>query len=358
MKFLFPLICLCLLACQGEEKGIYPQSGSITESVYASVTVQPYDLYMAHAAVGGILENYAVEEGDTVAEEQAIAQIRNTTPELNVSQARLNLEQAQQNLAGQANLLNELEDQLKTARLQYRDDSINFQRQQNLWKQNVGTQVEYDRRKLAYEAAGNNLKAIENRLQRTRTELQNQLEQARVNYQTALTASEDFSVKSKTDGKVYALYKEPGELVNPQEPLAAIGSADSFVVEMLIDEVDIARLKEKQAVYVTLDAYPGQVFEAEVSKIYPQKNERSQTFTVEATFKERPERLYAGLSGEANILISRRRNTLTIPRDYLAENKQVLTENGMVAVSTGLQSLERIEITAGIDTTTRILKPE
>jgi HlyD family secretion protein len=349
---------LLFLSCNSGEKGIRPQSGAITESVYASLTIQPRELYQAYAAVGGILEAYLVEEGDLVKTGDAIAQITNTAPELNVAQARLSLEQARQNYAGQANLLNELEAQLRAARLQFADDSLNFVRQKNLWEKNVGSRVEYDKRKLAFELSKSQLASLENRLKRSRAELENQLEQARVNYQSALVARRDFRVESKIDGKVYTLHKEPGELVSQQTPLASLGSADEFLIEMLIDEVDISRIREKQLVLLTLDAYPGELFEAEVSKIYPQKNERNQTFRVEASFRQQPERLYAGLSGEANIIIRRKEKALSIPRDYLIGGNQVQTEEGLVEVKTGLRNLERVEILAGLDSTTLIYKPE
>lgn len=358
MRLYLPILLLVVFSCTENKEGIYPEVGSLTESVYASVTVQPKNVYEVHAAVGGIIEAYLVEEGDTVTLNQPIAQIKNTAPQLNVSQARLSLEQARQNYTGQANMLNELKDQRRIARLQYQDDSISFARQQRLWKEKVGTQVEYDRRKLAFELAKNNLEALENRLARIQADLKTQLQQAQVNYQTALSASADFRVLSKMKGKVYALYKEPGELISPQEPLATIGDASQFLVEMLIDEVDIARVQEGQQVYITLDAYGEKVYEAKLIKIYPQKNSRSQTFKVEAAFTKQPAQLYAGLSGEANILINRKEKTLSIPLEYLIDGSKVRTEGGLVEVSTGLQNLERVEILSGIDKNTQLLKPE
>ena len=39
------------------------------------------------------------------------------------------------------------------------------------------------------------------------------------------------------------------------EPLASIGSATDFVIEMLVDEVDIVKISKDQKVIITLDAY-------------------------------------------------------------------------------------------------------
>ena len=113
-----------------------------------------------------------------------------------------------------------------------------------------------------------------------------------------------------------------------------------------------------QKVLLTLDAYNKKVFEARISKIYPSKNERNQTFKVEATFVEKPARLYPGLTGEANIVILEKGNVLSIPREYLNDKNEVNTPDGLVKVEIGLQSIDRSEIISGIDTTTKIILHE
>ena len=55
---------------------------------------------------------------------------------------------------------------------------------------------------------------------------------------------------------------------------------------------------------------------------------RTQTFSVEAIFEESPANLYAGLAGEANIIVSTKKQALTIPLDYVVGDNHVLDENG------------------------------
>ena len=184
-----------------------------------------------------------------------------------------------------------------------------------------------------------------------------QLQQAANTYRSSQIVTNDFTVTSKIDGKVYALYKEPGEIVSTMEPLASVGSAKDFIIEMLVDEVDIVKLGLGQKALITLDAYGVAVFEAEISKIYPRKDERSQTFTVEANFQNPPEKLYPGLAGEGNIIIDQKEDALTIPKVYLINGNQVETEEGPVFVKIGLQNLDQVEILEGIDANTIILKP-
>jgi len=352
------LLILLLSSCGDKQEEILPQKTTLTESVYSSVTVQPDSLYQVYAAVAGILDNNLVEEGDIVKKGTALLQIINNTPKLNTDNARLNLQLAKENYNGSSAILASLEDEIQAATLSLKNDSINYFRQKKLWEQNIGSKVQFENRKLAYELSQNNLRLLENRYQRTKNELSTQVQQAQNNYRTAQISTKDFTVSSKIDGKVYALFKNPGEIVNNMEPLASVGSATDFIIEMLVDEVDIVRLQEGQKALITLDAYGQQVFEAEISKIYPRKDVRSQTFKVEALFKDSPEKLYPGLAGEGNIIISKKDDVLTIPKAYLVNGNQVQTEDGLIEVKIGLQNLDQVEVLEGIDANTPILKPQ
>ncbi len=347
-----------LTSCRSDRDSITPTITTITESVYSSATVQPDSLYQVYAAVSGILDQNLVEEGDTVIRGTPIAQIINNAPQLNVENARLNLELAIDNYSGNNAVLRTLKDEIRAARLRVQNDSVNFFRQKNLWEQNIGSAVEYDSRKLAYELSSNNLSLLISNYERTKNELKTKVIQAENNYKTAQITTGDFTVESKIQGTVYALYKNHGESISVLEPLAAIGSSKEYIIELLVDEVDIVKILLGQPVLVTLDAYQGQVFEANVRKIYPRKDERTQTFKIEAVFSQPPEVLYPGLAGEGNIVVGKKENAMTIPREYLVAENQVMTKDGLVSVQLGLHNLELVEILGGINKETNILKPE
>lgn len=349
---------LLLYSCGEQQEKILPQKTRLTESVYASATIQPDSLYQVYAAVGGILDRNLVEEGDVVQKGVSLLQIINKAPKLNTENAKLALQLARENYSGNSAILKSLEDEIQAASLTFKNDSVNFFRQKRLWEQQIGSKVEFDNRKLAYELSRNNLNLLKSRYARTKNELQTQVQQARNNYEYSQINTKDFTVASKINGKVYALLKEPGEIVSTMEPLAAVGSASVFLIEMLVDEVDIVKLVVGQKALVTLDAYPSEVFTAQVAKIYPRKDERSQTFTIEAIFNKPPKTLYPGLAGEGNIIIAEKENVLTIPKTYLFKGNKVRTANGIVEVIVGLQNLDIVEILEGIDEHTELLKPE
>lgn len=354
LKWCWPL--LLLTACGSDDENIKPELQPITESVYASLTVEPKDLYNVYAAAPGIIDSLLVEEGALVNTDEKLAQIVAQNPELNAASARLNVELAQEKYEGQASLLASIREEIEIAKSQLKLDSLNFVRQKNLWEERIGSEVEFEQRKLQYERTQNNLTTLKQKYAQTQTELENSYRRAKNALAQAQTNLSDFSVNSKINGKVYALNKEAGEMILQQEVLAQIGHAEKFVVEMAIDEVDVARIKNGQSVVVTLDAYPEESFDAEITKIYPQKNVRTQTFKVEGEFVNPPQILYAGMSGEANILISKKDRALTIPIEYLA-NGNVVTEDGEVPVETGIRTMERVEIISGIDSSTTLYKP-
>ena len=348
---------ILVVACGGQPDTIRPEIRDITSSVYASATVQPDSMYRVHASVSGLLDKNLVEEGDLVAPGAALLHITDQSPRLSTENARLQMELAQENYQGPANQLEDLQTQIRTAELTFHDDSLNFRRQQKLWSENIGSLATFENRKLAYERSRNQLQKLRSEYRRLEEELRTRMIQARNTYESNLVNAEDYTVKSTINGKVYALYKEPGELVVPNEPLALLGSPDTFVVELLVDEVDVVSVRVGQQALVTLDAYPDGNFKTTVSKIYPQKDERSQTFQVEARFEDPPGVLYPGMSGEANIVVARKAGALTIPKAYLIGKDSVRTPDGLRKVVTGLETLDRVEIRFGLDADTELLKP-
>jgi HlyD family secretion protein len=354
------IISLFLLStsCSKQSDYIQPKKQDLTESVYSSVTIQPDSLYQVYAIVAGILDANLVEEGDIISKDDALVQIINNTPKLNAQNAKLSLDLAQENLNGSAAILSGIKDEIFASMLKFKNDSINYFRQKTLWNQNIGSKVEFDTKQLNYQLSYNNLQLLKSRYDRTKYELLTTVKQAKNNYQSSIINTKDFTVKSKVNGKVYALYKNPGEIISTMEPLASVGSAHTFIIKLLVDEVDIVKISKNQQVLISLDAYNDTVFTGVVSKILPEKDERNQTFTVEALFDQAPKVLYPGLSGEANILIATKKNVLTIPKDYLIDDNKVKIDDGILTISTGLQNMDFIEVFSGLSEDTKIYKPE
>jgi HlyD family secretion protein len=343
-------------ACNKKAESTQPMLEKITESVYASGTLKSKDQYQVFSTVNGLIQKIWVKEGDVVKKGEPLFTIQNETSKLQAENAKLAADFAAFNTNGDR--LNELKGSIETAQSKMLNDSMMLLRQRDLWAQQIGSKVELEQRELAYNAAANNYEAAIARYKDVAKQLKFAAEQSKKLLSISQTNAQDYTIRSQTDGRVYSIYKETGEIVNTQNPLATIGNAEDFIVELQIDENDIVRIKSRQRVLLTLDSYKGQIFEAEVASIDPIMNERTRTFRIVANFTQKPPTLYPNLTTEANIIILTKENALTIPRDYLRDDSLVVLKNKEIrTVQIGLKDYQKVEILSGLDVQETILKP-
>lgn len=238
-------------------------------------------------------------------------------------------------------------------------DSLLLQRQKALWEVNVGTRVELEQRELAYENARVAYFAAREHHHDLVRQLAFASAQSNQNLRISQTLVNEYSIRSEIDGVVYLMSCTRGEFVGPQAPLAVIGSATEFILEMQIDEYDILRIQMDQLVLITMDSYKGKIFEARIARISPIMNERTRTFLVEAEFVSGPPKLYPHLTFEANIILQKRDDVLLIPRTFLLRDSIVQLVTGeQVAVKTGLRDYNYVEVITGITEQDVLVKPE
>ena len=255
--------------------------------------------------------------------------------------------------------LRQMQLNVKLSREQYLLDSGLYERQKTLWNQNIGSQIEFEQRRIAFINSKNFYQTQLLQLVQLRTQLKNDLKTTEVNYSINREMQSDYLVRSNISGKVFDIIPDKGELVTPQQPLAVLGKPDHFILQLKVDENDIALIHKGQLVEIIMDSYKGKVFEGIVSDIYPIMDERSRTFRVDAEFIHAPPTLYPNLTAEANIIIQTKKNALIIPRSYLENNRYVwISKNKTKEVRTGLQDYQKVEILAGLDTSETIYKPE
>lgn len=353
------LICLTaslLYSCKNKTETIKPTVSSISESVYASGVVKSQNQYQAFATVNGIIENIYVKEGDTVIAGSPILSVSNEAQKLSMENAEL-AEQFSDFNANQGRL-NEAKLFIDLARNKMKNDSLLFFRQKELWKQEVGTKIEYEQRELAYQNSKTTYYSANVKYEDLKRQLDFNSSQSKKNLAISSEQVSDFTLKSEINGRVYSLLKNKGEIVGIQTPLAVIGDASAFILEMQVDEFDIFKIKLGLPVLVEMDSYKGKVFEAKVTKIYPLMNERSKTFLIEAEFIDRPELLYPNITCEASIVLETKEKVLLIPRSYLVNDSSVVKSNGdTVKIRTGLKDYQKVEVLAGLTADDELLKP-
>jgi multidrug efflux pump subunit AcrA (membrane-fusion protein) len=346
-----------IIGCKNKVVTVRPVEEKITESVYASGIVKSKDQYQVYASANGVVDNLLVEEGDLVKRGEVLMRLKNTTARLNTENALLAANYAA--TSSNTEKLRDLQNVIQLAKIKMQNDSSLLERQRNLWKLDIGTRNELERMELAWRNSLTSYEAAKLKYADLQKQISFQDKQAQKNVSITKSIAADFMVKSETDGKVYSLLVTNGEMVNVQSPVAIIGSGTNFMLELQVDEYDIARIKKNQQVLISMDSYKGAVFEGVVIEINPLMNERSKSFTVEADFITPPPALFPNLTCEANIVIQSKDKALIIPRNYLLDGDYVLMKNNEKRkVVTGLKDYQKVEIVKGLTATDVIRKPE
>lgn len=355
-----PILYLLLLifpfACKEKEESVRPTVAPISESIYASGVVKSENQYEAYSPVGGIIDSVYVSEGDRIKKGHPILSVSNTVQQLNQDNAELAAAYA--DVHANEGKLKEAKLLIDLSRNKMKNDSLMYFRQRNLWRQQIGSKVELEQKELSYQNSKTAHYSARVRYDDLKRQLNFNASQSKKNLMISGTLSDDYLLKSEMNGMVYSVNKKKGEIVSPQTPLAIIGDATNFILEMQVDEYDIIKVRPGLLVEVRLDSYRGTVFEAIVTKINPLMSQSSRTFLVEATFVKSPKQLYPNISFEANIVLASKTGALLVPRNYVRGDSIVFKSNGEnVRVKTGLKDYEKIEILSGITKDDEIIIP-
>lgn len=356
IKIAWLAFIILLVSCKDRQEKTTPVSENITESVYAAGIIKAKDQYQVFSTVNGIISSIVVSENDLVKTGTPLILVTDMASKLNRENAGLAADFA--DLESNNEKLTDLRNSIDLAQSKCRNDSLLFKRQLNLWNEGIGSKTELELKELAYKNSKTAFESAKIKYNDLLKQLRFNAQQSRNNLSISKYRESDFTIKSEIEGKVYALSKKKGEIVNPQTSLAIIGNATKFFIELQIDEYDIVKIRSGQKVLVSMDSYKGNVFEAVISKINPLMNERTKSFQAEAEFVKQPPSLFPNLTAEANIVILAKNNVLTIPRNYLVDDSIVLIgKDKKKVVVTGLKDYQKVEIIKGLTTNDIIYKP-
>lgn len=358
VAFLTILLLLFLGSCQSKEDMINPSVKPLMEAVYASGFVRSQNEYEVFSEGEGYVVEKLVNDGDVVKKGDVLFVLSADQSNARYQIAKQNAELAARNAHANSAVLTELQAALKSAESKVKFDSTNYLRYKNLLERNATTRAEYDRMKLLFDNATNELVLYKSRYRKALNDVRTANENAK---QQLLIASDDSgknSVKSLLNGKVFFTRKDKGELVRRGESLAIIGNANAFYLELSVDELDIDKLKVGQLVLVKADAFAEKVFHAVISKVYPLVDVRQQALRVDAILTDPLPGSFSGLAVEANILIQQKEKALVVPKAALMKGDSVWIEKEgskiKISVEKGIETMDEVEIIKGVDSTTRI----
>ncbi|MBT6143242.1 efflux RND transporter periplasmic adaptor subunit [bacterium] len=162
-------------------------------------------------------------------------------------------------------------------------------------------------------------------------------------------------IKAPYNGLVTNIDIDLGEIAYANTTVAKIIAGDFYEIQADIPETDIAQIKTGNKAELTLDAYPEDILEAEVSSI----NEAAETvdgvpvYRIKLRFLEKYKIVKSGMTANLDILVDASDQVISVPIRAVDDGKiKILLSNGIVElrpVETGLKSSDGlIEILNGV----------
>ncbi|MBQ7824451.1 MAG: efflux RND transporter periplasmic adaptor subunit, partial [Bacteroidaceae bacterium] len=207
------------------------------------------------------------------------------------------------------NLLNELaakKSNLATAKTEYEYQLKNYTRNKTLHEKQLISDYDYETAYYNYEKAKNSYEVSKNELAKAETNL---------GYAT---------IYSPIDGIVLSRAVEEGQTVAASFETPTLFTIASDLTQMQVvadvDEADIGGVKEGQRVTFTVDAYPNDTFDGEVTQVRQEATTTNNVVTYEVVINApNPDlKLKSGLTATVSIYTIEKDNVLNIPAGALS----------------------------------------
>lgn len=273
---------------------------NIHTSITATGTIEPVTSVTVGTQVSGIVSKLYVDYNSVVKKGQIIAELdkTNLTSELNTAKA--NLASAQ-------------------STLDY--EKANHDRYKTLFDKGLVSANDYENARLSYEKARQTVTSSRESVRKAQTNL---------GYAT---------ITSPIDGVVLSKSVEEGQTVaasfNTPELFTIAQDLTDMRVIADIDEADIGGVKEGQRVTFTVDAFPEDSFEGQVTQVRQQATTESNVVTYEVVISapNKDLKLKPGLTANVTIYTLELNNTLAVPSKALrfTPNKALLSKGEQIA---------------------------
>ncbi len=297
-------------------------SNLIKKSV-ATGSVKPRREIAIKPQVSGIIEELYVEPGNYVKKGDLIAKVK-IIPDM-VS-------------------LNAAESRLNKAQLRLEDAKLVYERQKKIYEEGVIPDAEFQKVRIDYNSALEEVEAAENNLQLIKEGITKKSGQI----------SNTF-IRSTIQGMVLDVPVEVGTSViqantfNEGTTIASVADMGEMIFEGKIDETEVGKIKEGMNLELTIGAIENQKFDAVLEYISPKGVEENGTvqFEIKAKVKLKPNTFVrAGYSANADIVLDKRDSVMVIPESLLKFEEK--NDSAYVEVETQPQQFEKRYIQLGL----------
>jgi HlyD family secretion protein len=260
------------------------ERGNIQTSITATGTIEPVTSVTVGTQVSGIVNRLYVDYNSVVKKGQVIAELDKTNLTSELATAKANLNSAQ-------------------STLNY--EQANYNRYQTLFDKGLVSADEYESVRLQYLKAKDQVTTASQSVQKAQTNL---------GYAT---------ITSPIDGVVLSKSVEEGQTVaasfNTPELFTIAQDLTDMRVIADIDEADIGGVKEGQRVAFTVDAFPEDQFEGQVTQVRQQATTESNVVTYEVVISapNKDLKLKPGLTANVTIFTLEKNDVLTCPSKAL-----------------------------------------
>ena len=290
----------------------FGQKNNRTKDLFYSGTIETTQAKLSFQVPGRVVK-VNVQEGQSVKKDQIIAQLDRIEYEARYDQARANLSRAKKSKQQLETVLDinkktlpaevdRAEANVKTATDNLKDAEKNYQRFEELFEKGVVSEKERDSMKLNFEVAQSKLAEAESSLKLAQGNL-GRIDAAKQDVEVAVpqidatkaTAKQasiqlDYTLlRSPMNGVVTSRNIEPGETVTPGREIITIADLSRVDLKIYVDETQIGKVKPNQEAEVTVDTFPGKVYNGVVSFVSP---EGEFTPKIIQTKKERVKLVY------------------------------------------------------------------
>ena len=268
---------------------------NISTSITATGTIEPVTSVTVGTQVSGIVSKLYVDYNSVVKKGPVSAELDKTNLISELNTAKANLSSAQ-------------------STLNY--ELANFNRYKTLYEKGLVSADDYENAKLSYDKARQSVSTSRESVQKAQTNL---------GYAT---------ITSPIDGVVLSKAVEEGQTVaasfNTPELFTIAKDLTDMRVIANIDEADIGGVKEGQRVSFTVDAFPDDSFEGEVTQVRQQATTESNVVTYEVVISARNNdlKLKPGLTANVTIYTLEKNGVMAVPSKALRfiPNEVLLTK--------------------------------
>jgi membrane fusion protein (multidrug efflux system) len=141
--------------------------------------------------------------------------------------------------------------------------------------------------------------------------------------QAALVAKK--TVRAPFDGRLGITTVNPGQYLNPGDPIVTLESVDPIYVDFHLPQDELARIAVGQTVHLTADAFAGKTFEGTITSIDALVDPSTRNFQAEATIGNPDHKLLPGMFVRTRVDAGTKERYLTLPQTAITYNPYGVT---------------------------------